>query len=301
VIGYMANNLLPARLGEIVRAYVTGKREQMSRSSVFASVVLERLFDGLTIIMILILLMFVTEVDRPWLRIMAWTGLALFTSGLAFLFGLAYQKDRVLRLTEKVVSILPQTIAEKILHILRKFVSGLQLLHSPRDFLISISSSFLVWGCEVMVYIVYLKAFQIDAPITAALLALVVDLALDPLASVYNWWIWVPCLPDVTTIGPGVVEAYNFEPGRFMQTPANWFADFFGGFFPDGNRYPTRVLGIPLINFIAWFVFVFVFTLEFRYVESRQRWTDLKKTAVLWGLILLDVPVLAFILITPNI
>lgn len=134
-----------------------------------------------------------------------------------------------------------------------------------------------------------------------ALLALVVDIVMDPLATVFNWWVWVPCLPDVTSIGPGVVEAYNFEPGRFMQTPANWLADFFGAFFPGGNRYPTRVLGIPLINFIAWFVFVFVFTLEFRYVESKERWSDLKKTAALWGLILLDVPVLAFVLITPNI
>ncbi|MBU2488447.1 MAG: hypothetical protein KKA60_03555, partial [Proteobacteria bacterium] len=64
---------------------------------------------------------------------------------------------------------------------------------------------------------------------------------------------------------------------------------------------PTRVLGIPLINFLAWLVFVFVFALEFRWVEFQEKWGDLKKTAVLWGLILLDVPVLALVLIVPNI
>ena len=66
-------------------------------------------------------------------------------------------------------------------------------------------------------------------------------------------------------------------------------------------RYPTRVFGIPLINFIAWFVFPFVFTFEFRYVEFQEKWSDLKKTAVLWGLILIDIPILCFVLIVPNI
>ena len=132
-------------------------------------------------------------------------------------------------------------------------------------------------------------------------LALVIDLVLDPLATVYNWWIWVPVEPGVTRIGADVVDPYNFSRHVFMQTPDNWFADFFGGFFPDGMRYPTRVFGIPLINFFAWFIFVFVFTFEFRWVEFQEQWSEFKKTIVLWTLILIDVPVLAFILITPNI
>ena len=66
-------------------------------------------------------------------------------------------------------------------------------------------------------------------------------------------------------------------------------------------RYPTRVLGIPLINFIAWFTFVFVFTIQFRFVEFKEKWSELKKTVVLWALVLIDVPVLSFVLIVPNI
>ncbi len=174
VIGYMANNLLPARLGEIVRGYVTGKREGMSRSSAFASVVVERLFDGLTIVVILVVLMFTAGVDRAWLRYMAWVSALLFMGGLGFLFALAYQKQRVLALAETVLRIFPKKLADKINHILRRFVAGLNLLRSPRDFIVSLMSSFLVWGCEVMVYVVYLKAFNIDAPFVAALLALVV-------------------------------------------------------------------------------------------------------------------------------
>jgi len=134
-----------------------------------------------------------------------------------------------------------------------------------------------------------------------ALFALAIDVVLDPLATVYNWWIWVPCEPGVTFIREGVVDPYNFKHMSFMTTPPNGFHDFFAQFFPHGMRYPTRVLGIPLINFIAWFVFVFTFTFEFRFVEFKGHWSELKKTVVLWLLILIDIPVLAFLLITPNI
>jgi uncharacterized membrane protein len=134
-----------------------------------------------------------------------------------------------------------------------------------------------------------------------AALALAVDLVMDPLATIYNWWVWVPCAPGVTAIGPGVVNPYNFDLAVFTTTPHTWVADFFAVFFPAGMRYPTRVLGVPLINFVAWFVFVFVFTLEFRWVENRPGWADAKKTAMLWLLVLVDVPVLALLLIAPNL
>lgn len=134
-----------------------------------------------------------------------------------------------------------------------------------------------------------------------ACMALGVDIVMDPLATIYNWWLWIPCQPDVIAIGPGVVDAYNFNSQAFLTTPPNILGDFFGQFFPNGMRYPTRVFGIPLINFIAWFVFVFVFALEFRFVESKEKWSDLKKTIVLWSMIIVDVPVLCFLLIVPNV
>jgi uncharacterized protein (TIRG00374 family) len=52
-IGYMANNLLPARLGEFVRAYIMGKKEGISKSATLATIVLERIFDGLALLFFL--------------------------------------------------------------------------------------------------------------------------------------------------------------------------------------------------------------------------------------------------------
>ena len=135
-----------------------------------------------------------------------------------------------------------------------------------------------------------------------AWLALSLDLVLDPLATVYNWWLWVPVEPGIHTIGPGVVDPYNFDHQVWMETPSNPIAGFFQPFFegPRG-RYPTRVLGIPLINFIAWFVFVFTYTLQNRWIEHQRQWSERRRTLTLWGLVLLDWPVLALLLIAPNL
>jgi len=134
-----------------------------------------------------------------------------------------------------------------------------------------------------------------------ASLALMIDLVLDPLATIYNLWIWVPSAPEVHTVVAGTVQPFNFDALVWMTTPDNALADLWAPAFADGLRYPTRLLGIPLINFIAWWVFVFVYAAQFRFVETRREWTELRKTLVLWGLVLVDWPILAFLLITPNL
>ncbi|MDP6935598.1 MAG: carotenoid biosynthesis protein [Myxococcota bacterium] len=134
-----------------------------------------------------------------------------------------------------------------------------------------------------------------------ATLALLIDLVLDPLATIYNWWIWVPCAAGVKSIGAGVVDPYNFDRLVWMTTPDNPVADFFGRFFREGWRYPTRVLGIPLINFVAWVVFVFTYAFQFRWVESHESWSQWRRTLVLWAVMIVDTPILALLLITPNL
>ena len=49
MVGFTANNLLPARIGELVRAYTLGRKENLSKSLSLATIVVERVFDGITI------------------------------------------------------------------------------------------------------------------------------------------------------------------------------------------------------------------------------------------------------------
>ncbi|MFA6034465.1 MAG: hypothetical protein WC889_16310 [Myxococcota bacterium] len=137
----------------------------------------------------------------------------------------------------------------------------------------------------------FIKTLILLAVIDASLLVLI-DLIEDPLATIYNWWIWVPCREGVQVIGPGVVNPYNFENHVWMTTPDNFVSRFFSPFFPGGLRYPTRPLGIPLTNFIDWFLLVFMFSLSFRWVEFKNSWSEWKKTVVLFAFTVVIIAIL---------
>src|SRR3990167_3573191 len=55
IIGYMANNLLPLRSGELVRAYVLGERHNVSKMSTLGTIAVERVFDGIVLVSFLVL------------------------------------------------------------------------------------------------------------------------------------------------------------------------------------------------------------------------------------------------------
>ena len=59
LIGYFGNNVLPLRLGELLRAYILGKRYSLSKSYVFGTIVLERILDTLTLMILSIILLFI--------------------------------------------------------------------------------------------------------------------------------------------------------------------------------------------------------------------------------------------------
>ncbi len=131
----------------------------------------------------------------------------------------------------------------------------------------------------------YIKTLLILACIDASLLVMV-DIIEDPLATIYNWWIWVPYSDGVTMIESGVVDPYNFKNLVWMSTPNNEISQYFSALYPEGFKYPTRFLGIPITNFIAWFILVFTFSLSTRWVEQKKEWSDIKKTSVLWALMI---------------
>ena len=59
LIGYFGNNVLPLRLGELLRSYILGKRYILSKSYVFGTIVLERILDTLSLILLSIILLFI--------------------------------------------------------------------------------------------------------------------------------------------------------------------------------------------------------------------------------------------------
>ena len=142
VIGYMANNLLPMRIGELVRSYYVSEREQISKTSALVTIVIERLLDALTLlIFIAVIAIFVPllvlaegfgESSRvPWPALVA--GISLpFILALGGLMLAAYRPARAAALGGALLKPLPHAFAGQLRPLIDLVIQGLAALGSPR-------------------------------------------------------------------------------------------------------------------------------------------------------------------------
>lgn len=171
VIGYMANNLLPARLGELVRSYYLARREQLSTSAALATVAVERVYDGVTLLafaalsapVLLALGRFAagSEAARTTWLIVAVLTVALFFGALLFLTSLAVA-PRFVGLAQSWTRFVPGRFRAKTQGFVYTFVQGLSMLKSPRQHVMLFVLSVPVWLMEGAAYFVIAYSFGID-------------------------------------------------------------------------------------------------------------------------------------------
>ncbi len=149
-LGYLANNVLPMRLGEVARAGLLGRITRSGFSSALATVVLERLLDFLgTLGVLLLALLLMPELQTgsktleqlialtPWLGLIA--GLIL-----AALVAMVVLRGPMIVLVEKVLGVLPARIAQPLVRMVEGFANGLTILRSPVQALLLLGQSALV-------------------------------------------------------------------------------------------------------------------------------------------------------------
>lgn len=174
VIGLTANNLLPARLGEFVRAYAIGNKENISKSSSLATIVVERIFDGFTLLLFLaVIAVFRAREFPPWLRSSAYIAFVFYIGALALLVLLKTRTPLALRIVTAIARPLPGRIRERIIHLLGSFTEGLRILHSAGDVLAAGFLSLLVWLPYVLLIHLLLGSFGITLPVHVSFLLLV--------------------------------------------------------------------------------------------------------------------------------
>jgi uncharacterized protein (TIRG00374 family) len=179
IIGYMANNLLPARLGELVRAYVLGEKEKMDKSSVFATLVLDRLMDGFTVLILLVATLLTLRLPEGMTE--AQKGLeygGYLTVGFYFLILLALVilkiwSTKAISFLERVLKPLPERFRIKAVGLAGSFVRGIRFSSQPGEIMGLFASSLLMWALAVWTVDLVLLAFHIDLPLTAAMFILV--------------------------------------------------------------------------------------------------------------------------------
>jgi len=180
-IGFMANNLLPLRVGELVRAYVNGKKENISKSSSLATIVIERVFDGLAlVILLLVTSLFLGSGSSAqhsfphWLKKMIYVACALFLGVLILLYIMMRSKELTGKVIKKLFGFLKEPVLKKILNLTNSFIEGLNVLRQRREILVISSLSLLVWAFEGTTFYLGAKALNLSLSYPQAYLILVI-------------------------------------------------------------------------------------------------------------------------------
>ena len=167
-IGFMANNILPAKLGEVARAYILGVKEDVSKSALIASVVTERLFDVIVGGVILtISVAFIPNLPKT----VTYAATLLFVVsivGFLVLMFLVWQKEFAHKVFHKVFGILPQKIASKLIEFSCNFIDGIGLKNDPKHIFLIFLYTILYLIGQILTIGFLLMSFNIkSSPIIA--------------------------------------------------------------------------------------------------------------------------------------
>ncbi|HLB27330.1 MAG TPA: lysylphosphatidylglycerol synthase transmembrane domain-containing protein [Dehalococcoidia bacterium] len=161
IIGYMANNLLPLRTGEFVRAYVLGERHGVSKMSALGTIAVERVFDGVVLVGFLVAAGAVLGLNEE-LTVLAIAMSAAFAVLLALFVYVASSPERARRWTEWAIALLPGPLRERAHALASSFLDGLQSLQNPSLVVLMLGVSLAAWLLEAFMYYLVGRSFSID-------------------------------------------------------------------------------------------------------------------------------------------
>ena len=154
-IGFAANCIFPVRLGEIIRANCLGQREHISASSTFGTIVVERIFDGLTLLLFLMIGLMGTSFPEEWNSVGASlraTGVFLFVAYLlliSFLIGFKLKAKPFLNLLDRLLFLVPRTFRSRIIEVVWNFSLGIVMPRDPTQWVLVAFYSLLLWSSSL--------------------------------------------------------------------------------------------------------------------------------------------------------
>jgi uncharacterized protein (TIRG00374 family) len=182
VIGFAASFLLPARAGEVMRPYLLARREGLNATSAFATIILERLLDLATVLLLFAAFVFtvgpgvLTGGPAELADIKFWGGLsaAAAVGGLVVLFALAGHPERLGRAALRIEAVLPSRLAHMVASFVETFVQGLAVMRQPARLLVALAQSFPLWMSIAAGIWLTSRAFHITFPYPASFLVMTV-------------------------------------------------------------------------------------------------------------------------------
>jgi uncharacterized protein (TIRG00374 family) len=176
-IGFMGNNLLPARIGEFARVFALSRMEKVPIVSGLGSLVIERLFDAVFVVGLLFVALSLPGV--PDIGAVRGANLTAIANTLAVLIAIAFVFGTLLVLfptrsvgffETRIARWLPRGIRRPLVDALEAFLSGLGILRSPKLLISATLQSAGLWLFNAVGFYLGFKAFGIDVPFSGALL-----------------------------------------------------------------------------------------------------------------------------------
>ena len=230
-IGFMSTNLLPARAGEFARAYAARRLTGVRFTTAFASIAVERVLDGITLVAALVVGIwaggFGTDTavgDDKTLGSMVRGAGVMFLLLLIIALAVVHWPKVTISVTRSVSQkILPEGMARGLTSVIEGLVSGLDVLRSPSRFAAAVFWSLVVWLTGAASFWLAMIAFGLDVPWSAALMLqslLAFGIAIQFSPGFFGQWealcrLALPALYGVA-VGPAVSFALGFHLGGFF-------------------------------------------------------------------------------------
>lgn len=181
-VGFAASSVLPARAGEVIRPYFLARHENMSATGAFATIILERLLDILTVLVLLAAYVFVfgrgSDAANPVaFTAVKWAGATAAAGAfavLAVLFVLAGDPARLGRTLTRLGQSLPSSFANLLGRIAEKFATGLGAIRRPGRLFVALLLSVPLWLCIGLGVWAAAVAFRLPVPFTGSFLLIAV-------------------------------------------------------------------------------------------------------------------------------
>jgi uncharacterized protein (TIRG00374 family) len=216
-IGYMGNNIYPARAGELLRAYVLRRKEGVPVSASLATIILERIFDGVVMLMFVVFNLnglalltgesgFIGDI-----RTVTLVGTIVFAAALGVFLLAAMFPHQSLSLYHRYgAPLIPVRFRAQVSGLVERFWTGLESLRSPRNVLMVFVTSVVVWLLETGKYWFVMHAFNFNVSFFALML----------MNGIVNLATTIPSAPGYvgTFDGPGIAVLRAYGVGQAVAT-----------------------------------------------------------------------------------
>jgi len=160
-ISYAANNVIPLRAGDVLRAVMIGEKENVNKFSSFTTVLLERISDGITLLLFMAIGLSVIESNQLWISRVVWLSVIGFIGSILFIFLLYHLQEKFINLIDRLLKSRSEKLATKVVELLRNILVAFKIVKSTLTLLKIALTSIFIWCLEGSIFTLGAMSFGI--------------------------------------------------------------------------------------------------------------------------------------------